>query len=248
MATLHLLGTGAALADASRTTTMLAVATDDRCVAVDCGGDLAQRLLAHGLALAHLDALVLTHEHPDHVVGFPLLMQKLWLSGRRRPLPVCGPERALAQAQQLFACFDTSGWEGVPEARWRSVPLREDVLVWEDEAWQITGAPVRHSVPTLALRIEDRRDGGVVVYSADTEPCPALVHLARGADILVHEATGEFPGHSSAVAAAEVARAAEVGRLLLVHLPPVVDYDALVAARRRFPATDLGCDGDRFLF
>jgi len=248
MATLHLLGTGAALADASRTTTMLAAAAGDRCVAVDCGGDLAQRLLAHGLALAHLDALILTHEHPDHVAGFPLLMEKLWLSGRRRPLPVCGPERALAQAQQLFACFDTEGWEGLPEVRWHPVPLREEALVWEDEHWSILGSPVRHSVPTVALRIEDRGDGGVVVYSADTEPCPALVHLARGADILVHEATGEFPGHSSPPAAAEVARAAEVGRLVLVHLPPVVDYEALVEARRRFPATDLGRDGDRLEF
>ena len=139
-------------------------------------------------------------------------------------------------------------WEGLPEVRWHPVPLREEALVWEDEHWSILGSPVRHSVPTVALRIEDRGDGGVVVYSADTEPCPALVHLARGADILVHEATGEFPGHSSPPAAAEVARAAEVGRLVLVHLPPVVDYEALVEARRRFPATDLGRDGDRLEF
>ena len=45
------------------------------------------------------------------------------------------------------------------------------------------------------------------------------MHLAEGADVLIHEAAGEFVGHSSAAQAAEIATQAEVGALYLIHYP-----------------------------
>src|SRR5688572_14593911 len=110
MATLHLLGTGAAFSDASRTTTMLAFA-GETVIVVDCGGDVVQRLLAAQIDLERIEALILTHEHPDHVGGFPLFMEKIWLSGRRRPIHVLGPDAALEQAKKIFGAFNTSGWK-----------------------------------------------------------------------------------------------------------------------------------------
>ena len=55
MATLHLLGTGAAYSDPTRTTTMLAFRQDRSCLMVDCGGDAIQRLLASGIDPATID-------------------------------------------------------------------------------------------------------------------------------------------------------------------------------------------------
>ena len=249
MATLHLLGTGAALSDATRTTTMLAFCEDQKsCVVVDCGGDVVHRLLSAGIEPGSIDALILTHEHADHVGGFPLFMEKIWLAKRSRPLPVCGPRPALDQARRIFEAFDTSGWEGLPEILWSEVPLTEGARVWGNDHWHITAAPGKHSVPVMGIRVENLRDGGIVAYSADTERSDAIARLAEAADILVHEATGDFSGHTSAQDAAHVAAQAGVGRLVLVHLPPDIDPADLEDAQTSFEALEIGEDGASYPF
>lgn len=248
MPVLHLLGTGAALSSPNRTTTMLAFETYASVVVVDCGGDVVQRLLAAGVDLDHITALVITHEHPDHVGGFPLFMERIWLAGRRQPIPVCGPEPALFQARRIFESFDTSGWKGMPKIEWHPVALEEGARVWEDEHWRITATPGTHSVPVIGVRVEDVRGGGVVVYSCDTERSDAIARLADSADILVHEATGDLPGHTSAQDAAHVAAQAGAGRLVLVHLPPEISRADLAEARHSFADLELGEDGSRYAF
>jgi ribonuclease Z len=247
MPSLHLLGTGAALSDRDRTTTMLAV-EGRSVVVIDCGGDVVQRLLAAGVELDRISALVLTHEHPDHVSGFPLFMEKIWLAQRRRPIPICGPRAAIDQARRIFEAFDTSGWKGLPPIEWTEVPLEEGATVWEDEEWRITAAPGKHSVPVIGVRMEHRESGAVAVYSADTERTDSIVRLARGAALLVHEATGGFAGHTPADGAASVALEADAKHLVLVHIPPRFSDGDLEAARGVFEHTDLGSDGDRYEF
>ncbi|HEX6912510.1 MAG TPA: MBL fold metallo-hydrolase, partial [Longimicrobium sp.] len=83
MPVVHLLGTGAGVSGPERTTTMLAFESGGHAVVVDCGGDAIQRLMAAGVDPAGIEALIVTHEHPDHVAGFPLFMEKIWLLGRR---------------------------------------------------------------------------------------------------------------------------------------------------------------------
>ncbi|HUE95566.1 MAG TPA: MBL fold metallo-hydrolase [Longimicrobiaceae bacterium] len=217
-------------------------------IVVDCGGDVVQRLLAGGIDLDRIALLFLTHEHPDHIGGFPLFMEKIWLSGRRSPIPVRGPQRAIDHARRIFEVFDTSGWEGMPPIEWGPVALEEDQTVWEDDEWRITASPGRHSVPVLGIRVEDVRDGGSVAYSSDTEGSASIARLAAGADILVHEATGDLAGHASAAGAAEVAREANVERLVLVHLPPAFGEAELRTARRYFERTEAGKDGQTYLF
>lgn len=70
------------------------------------------------------------------------------------------------------------------------------------------------------------RHGRRVVVTGDTRPDPVVAGAARGASLLVHEATfasadaqrAAATGHSTATEAAQVARAAEVEMLALVHL------------------------------
>ena len=240
MATLHLLGTGAAFSDAHRTTTMLAFTDKDSTLVLDCGGDVVQRMLAAGIDLTTVSALILTHEHIDHVGGFPLFMERIWLGGRRDPIPVYGIEPALDQARRCFETFDTSRWEGLPDIHWFPFPEEEGALVLTDTLWEVTASPGIHSVPVVGLRLVNTRTGGVAAYSCDTEPAPAIACLAHKADLLVHEATGAFPGHSTALQAAEVAAQSEAKRLLLVHLPPGLSDDDLHDARQRFAQTELG--------
>ena len=94
-------------------------------------------------------------------------------------------------------------------------------------------------MPSIALRFEHRTAGGACVYGGDTAPWDQIASFARGATILVHEATGDLPGHSTASGAAQVAAAAGVEILYLVHLPHESELGPaqLAAAREIFPQT-----------
>lgn len=238
---LYLLGTGAAISDAHRTTTMLALEhADGGLIVVDCGGDVFQRLLACDLDPDGIEALILTHEHPDHISGFPLLIEKLWLYKRRRPLPIYGPKAALDIARTIFDAFDTSGWEGVPEREWNVVPMEPETELLQTDHWKVISSPVEHPVPTIGLRVESS-NGATFAYSCDTAPSSNVVELARDVDLLVHEANGHLPGvHSSASEAGEIAARAGAARVLLVHLPPDLGDEELETARKWTTQVEIG--------
>ena len=98
------------------------------------------------------------------------------------------------------------------------------------------------------------RRGRTVVYSGDTRPHLALAEAARGADLLVHEATfgseelerARETGHSTAAEAARIALEAGVRRLVLTHISPRYTRDApelLAEAVAIFPETTVARDG-----
>ena len=241
---LHLLGTGAGASDPDRTTTMLAIEHGDLVVLVDCGGDAARGVQRAGLDPAALDAVVLTHEHPDHISGFPLLIEKMWLLGRRTPINVYGPAPTLTIARQLFGLFDTSRWEGLPPLVWHPVDLRPGARVLARPGFDLLAFPVDHPVPTIGLRAV--AGGAVLAYSCDTGPTPVLADLARDADLLVHEATGHLPGvHCSVEDACDTALDASAERLILVHAPVGASDADLDGVRERIPSVRWGHDGDR---
>ena len=98
------------------------------------------------------------------------------------------------------------------------------------------------------------RPGRSLVLSGDTRPCDALLHAARGADLLVHEATfaaeesdrARETGHSTAAEAAEIAREAGVRQLVLTHISARYSREApelLAEAQAVFPNTVIARDG-----
>lgn len=250
MATVHLLGTGAALSDAGRTTTMLAVQAGPSLFLVDCGGDAAHRLLAGGLPLAKLTGLIVSHEHADHVSGFPLLMERLWLAGIGARFPVYGIATALRQARKIHDAFDIGTWPNYPDIEYHEFPLEPGALVLENDDLVVTATPGDHSVPVVGFRFQSKESGRVLAYSCDTQYSPAIVELAEGADLLIHEASGPAPGHSAPGVAGRVAREAGVKRLVLIHLPPLQGREEawLDQARESFHGAMLGTDGDSYEF
>ena len=98
------------------------------------------------------------------------------------------------------------------------------------------------------------RPGRKLVYSGDTRPCAATIEMARGANLLVHEATfgeeekerAKETAHSTAREAAEVAKLAGVRRLVLTHLSARYSRDPatlLDEGRAVFPETVVAKDG-----
>jgi len=218
LARVVLLGTAAAVPSPAHGVTSFAVEGEGGFFLVDCGDSLIPRLECAGLSVHLLRALILTHFHPDHVAGVPLLLVNLWLLGRKASLPVFGLPDTLERLWQMMDLFRWNRWEGMYEVQ--PAAVSSSTTVTEDMGLRVSAAPVEHLVPTIGLRFDDLGTGGAIACSSDTSPCPALAGLAQGVDVLLHEASGPNPGHSSAAQAGEIARQAGAGRLVLVHYPP----------------------------
>lgn len=202
-------------------------------VLVDLGHGVLSRLLSR-VDVYDLDAVVLTHLHPDHVADVPAL--RVALRWGRRPsfwpgrLPVLAP----VGAEEYFA--HVVGEASLEELDFYAIPEGEPVDL---DGVRLRFCRTRHPVETYAVRVEG--PGGVLVYTADTAPCDALVEFSRGADLLLAEATlseayrdrAEAAGHMTGSQAGVLARTAGARRLLLTHLFPTTDPQESVAAAQK---------------
>ncbi|HMO55883.1 MAG TPA: MBL fold metallo-hydrolase [Roseiflexaceae bacterium] len=212
-----LLGVGTAVPDSDRENPHMVWEATGGLLLIDAGGSTYQRLLRAGLDPLALRGIFLTHSHADHLNGLPALLFQLKLMGFSGPLPIYGNQPTLDRAAQIIAAFDLEEYQVGVE--WVSLSGGQEVPL-SGVPYRLHVADTIHSRPCLALRFE--HNGRALVYSADTEPCEAVLELAQQADILIHEATTAepFPGHTTPRQAGEVAAAAGVGRLILVHFSP----------------------------
>lgn len=181
-----------------------------------------------------LDALVVTHAHPDHCSDVFSLFNLFRFGPAVRPgLPAFAPEGAAAALAAFLGAGEDHAFHRV--FAWKTVGPGDAVRVGGiDLAFAITD----HQLPTLAVSLA--AEGRRLVYSADTGPGGDLAALAAGADLLLCEATlpgdpdaGAWPYHLSAAAAGALAREAGVGRLLVTHLAPMLDPALSVAEAGR---------------
>ena len=246
MAKLIVLGSSNAIPSREHENTHMAIVCRSRTVLVDCVSNPVVRLEQAGIDPASLTDIILTHFHPDHVSGVPLLLMDLWLMGRHTPLNVYGLHFTIDRVEAMMGLYSWSEWPNFFTVNFCRVPADEMALVLDVDDMRVYSSPVKHFLPNIGLRIELKAEKKSLVYSCDTEPCKEVERLAAGADILLHEASGPFAGHSSAAQAGEIARQAEVGALYLIHYPTgrYASGDLVSEARTRFSgdvhlATDL---------
>jgi ribonuclease BN (tRNA processing enzyme) len=167
--------------------------------------------------LADIDAVCLSHLHADHCLdmcGYSVF-RNYHPDGSLPPLPVHAP----AQAAERMSRALGSEHLGMTDA-FTFTDLRPGTT--EIGPLRITTRHMNHPVETFGFRVE--HGGRVLAYSADTGPTDELVALARGADVLLSEASfAERPDlppnlHLTARQAGEHATRAEVGELVLTHL------------------------------
>ena len=217
MARVVVLGSACAVSDERHEHTYLAVAGRVGAVLIDCAGQALVRLRRTGLDPEKISDVVLTHFHPDHVYGLPVLILEMWLTGRRQPLRVHGPAHCIERMERLMEAFGLQDWPAIYPVSWRAVEARAGAPVVETADFRITAWPVQHMVPTLGVRVQDKETGRVMAYTSDTHPCPEVIDLARGADLLIHEATGAHEVHSTAAQAGAAAQQSGAKRLALIH-------------------------------
>jgi ribonuclease BN (tRNA processing enzyme) len=197
---------------------------------IDPGYAVVPRLLER-LPAEAIDAVLVSHGHPDHVADLnPLLRARAMRpdpppSLRAYALPsALDPVLALDSATSLHGACDV-----------RAIEAGGSLSIGP---FDVATRSLPHFVPNVGVRIIA---GAVsVTYTGDAGPTDALVELAAGTDLLIAEAT-YVDGVPDASAgnlndAAEVgrqARAARAGRLMVTHLWPGTDPGASLAAARR---------------
>jgi ribonuclease Z len=224
MVKLIILGTSNAIPNEKHENTHMALKARESMLLIDCVNNPLMRLHQAGLDFNELTDMILTHFHPDHVSGVPVLLMNMWLLGRRRPLNIYGLHHTLDRIEDLMGFYDWDHWPNFFPVSFCRMPQEDMTLVMENKEYRVYASPVCHLLPTIGLRIEFLETGKVLAYSCDTEPCPQVVKLAAGADVLIHEATGATPGHTSAAQAGSIAREAGARKLYLIHYP-TGDFD-----------------------
>jgi ribonuclease Z len=217
MSRLIILGSSWAVPVEDHANTHMAVDGEEGTVLIDAPGSPSVRLAHAGISFDQVEDLILTHFHPDHVGGVPLLLMNMWILGRDKPLNIYGSHHCLERIEDVMGFFHWEAWPNFFPVSFHRLPERERIPVLEKQDFRIYASPVRHVIPTIGLRLESTTSGRIISYSCDTEPCPSVARLAVGSDVLIHEATGAIVGHSSASQAGAIAREAGVDRLILIH-------------------------------
>ncbi|MEA2554740.1 MAG: hypothetical protein QOI60_71 [Actinomycetota bacterium] len=189
---------------------------------MDAGSGTFANLQRH-IQIDDITAVLISHGHADHFVDTVSAFYARHYGGLGKPgLPFYSPpdfveeacllvsEGGLDVMRQAFAFTDAEAGD-----------------VFDVGPFHISVFPMEHiGVQAVGYRIE--ADGVVLAYSGDTGPAPAVVELARDADLFLCEATYQeasrkFPFHMSAAQAGEHATAAGAKRLLLTHILPTLD-------------------------
>lgn len=234
MSKLVFLGTSNAVPDENHENTHMAIVGVERLLLIDCANNPIVRLRQANLDVLRLTDLILTHFHPDHVSGTPSLLMSSWLLGRTEPLDIYGLDDTLRRFEKMMDLYEWETWPGFFTVNLHTIPDGELQPVLDAPEFRIFASPVRHLVPAIGLRVEFPNSGKVLAYSSDTEPCDAVRKLAKEADVLVHEATGETLGHTSASQAGEIAAKAGARALYLIHYRSGdFDTNSLVEEARR---------------
>lgn len=212
-----ILGSSNAIPTRDSENTHMVVVGEKRMLLIDSVSNPILRLEQAGLDFNDLTDIIITHFHPDHASGVPLLLMDMWLMGRQRPLDIYGLHYTLDRVEGLMGFYNWSAWPNFFPVVFHRLPMTEMTPVLDCPDFNVYASPVHHLIPNIGLRIDFPQSKKTLAYSCDTEPCDEVVRLSDGADVLIHEATGESIGHTSAKQAGEIATKAEVGRLYLIH-------------------------------
>ena len=232
------LGKSPSWQDAGGTCSGYLVEDGDSTLLLDCGNGVFGKLREHR-DYTEVDAVVLSHLHADHFLDLVPYAYALIYAPRQQPVPVPPwPGTDSPARPRLIAPPGTAEAFRRIVGTWGNEDLIESAFALEEYALEsrphvgsigIRFATVPHFTETFAVALASTESGGSLVYGADSRPSDELVEFARGAELLIVEATLPRPertgirGHMTPAEAGDHARRAGARRVVLTHISDELD-------------------------
>lgn len=211
--TVTVLGSSGTYAGVDGACTGFLVRSAGATVMMDAGPGTLANLQRH-VAPKELDAVVLSHCHPDHWLELPVLRNAL------KYVLECEGLDVFATAETLEMAVEVTGGKLEPTFRPHVIGDLAEFSV-EDQQWRCSRTD--HPVETMGLRVD--AGGRSLGYTADTGPAWSLaelgpVDLGLSEATFLHDSPERNPVHLSAHQAGAMARASGVGHLVITHVLP----------------------------
>src|SRR5579871_464369 len=256
---LVMLGTGAGpnptVPGRTRQMTSHVMVSNARAYVLDCGLGVTNQFARTGVPFTAVRSIFITHHHPDHNIEYGPFILLGWVQGLPSSVRAFGPPPLKQMTKDFLRAYKATIDFWVQDFKVKPLvsPEVNEVsapgTVMRDENVTVSAAVVQHPPvrPALAYRFDfyDRS----IVFSGDTAPIEAVARLAKGADILVHEAMyvpaleayvrnriaqgspirfDDYMAHmkvdhSSVEDVGRIAKEAGVQTLVLSHLTPGID-------------------------
>ncbi len=231
---LIVLGSGTCVPSLKRNAPGYYLEAKDCKILIDCGSGTLLQLERAGKSYKNIDAVFITHKHPDHFADLMPLIHALRATPkfkRRKDLFLVGPGG-------FSEYYDKAIVSVMGRPRDFSIHIIEIEDKLDLEPFHVFSTKTVHSEDSIAYRFEE--EGKSVIITGDADYDQGIIELSKNADLLIIDCS--FPdsmktqGHLSSKECGLVAKKAGVKRLLLSHLYPadIPDIDRVKECREIF--------------
>ena len=233
MAEICFLGTGGSVATEDRDNTSILMVNRDDLILIDCPGSPFQKIKKLGLDPRRVSSLLVTHVHPDHIYGLPMLVHSLMMEKLR--IKLYGSQESVFFCRQLLNLFNLQ--DEKIKCRIDFISLTPEKTFDLHDSLSCRTLEVPHKSSSLAFFFNFKGEKKEVIYSGDTPAFSPLFKHGAGVDTLIHDCSvpsrffQEVPHlssmHTNALELGKLAQSAGIKRLLPCHF--FVDLDFSVS-------------------
>jgi len=260
---LKILGTASAMPISDRNPSAQVLSVHGRLFLIDCGEGTQQQFRRSHLSFLKVEAIFISHIHGDHIYGIFGLLSTMAMYGRVQELHIYGPA-SLGPIIKFFMSFWGDELQFTPV--FHQVTAKQPEIIHQSKSVNVSAFPLKHKIECYGYRFDEIRSerqlekapGVSYAYCSDTMYFPELSQWVKGVNYLYHEATylnemadkAQFRYHSTTVQAAQCAKDAEAGTLLVGHYSSRIrEFESfLEECKSVFPNSIAARDLDEFNF
>ena len=240
---LKIIGSGTCVPSLVRSAPSNYIKIADKQILVDCGTGTLLQLAKAKLDYKNIDAVCISHYHTDHIADLIALVQALnWTPGfdRKKDLTLIGPKG--------FKNFFESKLKPIlsnPRPNTYTIIIKEIDNSLTFKGFSVSSYKTNHNEDSIAYKFTEKNK--TLVISGDTDYDEGLIKFARNSDVLVLECSypnnEKVKGHLVSKECGEIAKKADVNKLILTHLyPPSPEKIRLNETKKFFKNTILAKD------